>query len=379
MPKYIVSGIDERGRKVIEQLETPSALDAVQAFRDRGYERVSLETEGIDAVVNDQFNAMRPKGAKSTELTARERVEFRKLGRVGRFFFWLRKMSARTGLWIAIGVAIFVCRRLYGAPLDFLDMCSLMLVTLPLSGALLVVLTGTLNEYHRMLEDGSWARWERVLKRLPKLRKKLPPFELAVYEACALAGLGRVSEGLKLLEPFADGKTVPEWWFWGRMTEVYFACGDSQKLIECLQKGLEYAPTNPLLLLELAVAEIRFHHDDRAAKAILDQIQMDSVAEHTMSDLEMARGMSALETKSSAAAVEHFQVAYSIANEYAKSNPLMAANLDKIHAYLALAYAQSGDMEAARLHYKKAEKRIRTYKFQDIREDCEKALGHYAD
>jgi hypothetical protein len=98
-----------------------------------------------------------------------------------------------------------------------------------------------------------------------------------------------------------------------------------------------------------------------------------------MGSLETVRGLIALEERATSRAIEHLQQGLTITDRFAVSNAIAASMSDRLHAYLALAYAQSGDMEEARRHYRIAEPRLRCFKLQDTRERCEAALGRHAE
>jgi tetratricopeptide (TPR) repeat protein len=274
VPTYIVSGIDDRGRKITERVDAANPLGAVQIFRDRGHENVALETEEIDAVVRNQFEKMGHSKAAIEFLTAKERVALPKMGGFGRFLFWSRKIFRKNSFSLLIIFSIFLSRRYYKIPLNHWDAINVTVLLSPFFVAIWITMFGKKKLHDRLMEEVSWCRWDNVLAVLPKLRGIIPPSELAINEAKALAGLGRLPEALTLLEPYSNGKQIPEWMYWARLMGVYFASGDPEKIIECLKKGLALAPNTPVLQIELATAEIRFHRNPRAAKAILNQIEM---------------------------------------------------------------------------------------------------------
>ena len=52
--------------------------------------------------------------------------------------------------------------------------------------------------------------------------------------------------------------------------------------------------------------------------------------------------------------------------------------IDRIHAYLTLACAATGDLPAAEEHFRIAEPRLRAFETTDLIERCQAALGHRA-
>ena len=93
----------------------------------------------------------------------------------------------------------------------------------------------------------------------------------------------------------------------------------------------------------------------------------------------MAAGLLAVERGEAAEAVPLLEQASRSFAAMRNGNPYCGANVDRAHAYLALAHAALGDRAEAKRHYRIAEPRLWALKSKDLRRRCEEAIGLLAD
>ncbi|MGH7137815.1 MAG: hypothetical protein ACREHD_18860, partial [Pirellulales bacterium] len=180
-------------------LEADSAKAAIQTLHDRGCERIVLHTDDLTA-----HGA--PRIELSGTVTARDLVEDCTRGPLQCYLLQLGRSYTRHWKFnvlldvLVLGVAYLNCS---------LDWAVRFLVALYLmelfirAVALFFLVTLPLLRFHRLLEAESWRRWDDVLRLLPALRRTLSNDLTALFEAKALAGLGRLDEALQLILPFA--------------------------------------------------------------------------------------------------------------------------------------------------------------------------------
>ncbi|HET6882473.1 MAG TPA: hypothetical protein VFI31_20065 [Pirellulales bacterium] len=173
MPQYLLTAQSPAGRKVTELITAETAKAAVKDLEGRGYKGVVLHLDFI-----------RPIQATPL-LTARDLVHNRFRSSLHRTL--IMAMRAYMGAWklLALTVTCFIVRRAVNAPWGLFDHL--------LIGALFVPLAvvrrkraGTIL-YHRMLEAECWRRSDEVLRILPRLAEKLPPYAAAWHRAKAVA------------------------------------------------------------------------------------------------------------------------------------------------------------------------------------------------
>ncbi len=242
----------------------------------------------------------------------------------------LRKLFVGQWRWWLAFAAMVAIGRLLGFPLRLLEYALIGIVAIPVALVVVAPLFAVaLRKFYRLQEDVSWARWQAVLDRLPSLRTKLPPAEYAFRYAQALAGLGRLDEALDSVRPLGDGRQMPLWLYWGRVSELYATAQARDEQIACMKRAVEFAPENPTVILDLALALLRHRRDAERSRRLLEE-------------------------------------SYAKAEPFERACPLISMFLAEIHAYLALALAASGDRAAARRHYDLAEPRLRALRRDEL-------------
>lgn len=217
-----------------------------------------------------------------------------------------------------------------------------------------------------------------MLAALPAIRSFVPAPQYAFFEAKALAGLGRLEEAMDTVRPFADDPKTPAWLYWGQLADVFHIAKLGNRAIECGEKAVENAPDNPTVLIDLAMARLRYHRDTVRARPLLEQVRSHEISDILRPFITMAEGVLALEENRPEKARELLDEAARLAEPLRNTTALMGGAIDRIHTYLTLAYAATGDLPAAENHFQIAEPRLRAFETNDLIERCEVALGHRA-
>lgn len=366
MPEYIVSGRDPRGRKVTEWFDAASADEAVRSFHELGYTDVVLHTDDVAAVTLKR--AKIPK-----QITAADYVAMRRGG--GSYLFWtlrLYQLSWKTTLLLLV----FLLYRRAGDA-DWTAWDGLLLATTlgPFLAAAWIKLAGAGGAFRRMMAARSWGRWAEMLDRLGPLEGKLGADEFAFRKAQALAGLGRLDEAEALVVPLASGATIPEWYYWARMSEVYGVGKRKDRMLESLATAARLAPGNATVLLDQALAALRYDRDTRRARALLDEARTHAISDILAHSAEAVEGTLALELKDPARAAESLARAIRGLSYYRPGNPYLGLVTDRLRASLALAHAGCGDRAAAEREFRRAEPRLVALGMDDLRERCRREIG----
>src|SRR5262249_10808963 len=219
------------GRKVTERLEAESADEVLQTLRDQGYTDVVLHTDDVSAQYTRQ-------SAVSKHISPREYVAFRRFrGHFDHTFFLLRKLLVSSWLILLCSLGLLAVRRGLGLPWGFLDYVAVVVLVFPLVWAVASQFFRTGTRYRRLITEGSWGRWEEVLRLRPNISEHLPREEAAFREAQALAGLGRLDEALRRVRPYGGGVRMPEWLYWARLGGVYSTAKDKEQHLACLERA----------------------------------------------------------------------------------------------------------------------------------------------
>jgi tetratricopeptide (TPR) repeat protein len=356
MPKYLLSGTDARGRQRTEAVSAPTADEATRRFKARGYLDVTLHS---DEVIGHLF---KPEVLK--HLTPRDYLA---LGRVSRGQYLLRVIVKlyRSQWWVfLIFVALIVGRRVLDAPWSFID--------------LLGELLSPSRKFERAMAYNAWGRWAEMLAALKSVRALVPAPQYAFFEAKALAGLGQLDEALETVRPYADDPGTPAWLYWGQLADVFHVAKFGDRAIECGEKAVEHAPNNPTVLIDLAMTLLRYRRDTARARPLLERARAHEISDLLAPFVLMAEGVLALEENRPERARELLEESARRAEPLLHTTALMGSAIDRIHTYLTLACAATGDLAAAEEHYRIAEPRLRAFDTTDLIDRCQAALGHRA-
>jgi tetratricopeptide (TPR) repeat protein len=186
--------------------------------------------------------------------------------------------------------------------------------------------------------------------------------------------LGYLDEALDVVEPFSDGRRMPEWLYWGRVRETFVAAGEIDKAVEASERAAELAPDNPTILIDLAATLLRYRGDTARAQELLYRAKAHAISDMLANFVLLTEAVLTFEQGKASLAIEKLEQAQAGLNAYRNATPLVGAIIDRNHAYLALAHAKVGDTDEAERHYRLAEPRLRALKADDLIQRCEKAL-----
>ncbi|QDT14350.1 hypothetical protein [Alienimonas californiensis] len=389
MNRYFVTTTDPDGRQDVRHVEAVSAAAALAELEADGHRDLTLHTDDVSAeAVRGQPDA--------PDLTPKEQLELRAVGPLG--FAWaLAKLFYRK-TWlshlIAAGVVIFVVQR---DGWGFYAWLAAAWLVFPLPFSLYSSFVGPHRRYNRLLTAASWGRWEKVLALAPGLRGKVPDLELDAREAVALAGLGRLEEGLELMAPHlgpppgvgrhpdADDEDAAAWsaeevadlfpdeeppaepaspqtaalaMAHGRTAEAYGVAERYDDVLERLRRAHDLAPDDPTIGLDLALELLKRGEATAEARRLLDAAAAGPVSDLLAAIMPFAEGLWALRTGDARGADARLSEALDRTAPFAPGNPLMALMRDMMRAWRALARADHGDLPGARRDARSARPRL---------------------
>jgi tetratricopeptide (TPR) repeat protein len=289
------------------------------------------------------------------------------------FLFLVGKLY--LGGWVVTlgAVGVLAYRRALEMPFSQLDYLCIVVLVLPPMLALGAVIWRPRRRFNRVVEACSWARWEEVLELLPGLPSQVPVHDRLFREAQALAGLGRMPEALSVVAPLAEGKGIPEWLYWSRLSGVYRAAQDRDQALICLERSASLAPQNPTPLIDLALGLLSRRRDTARAAEILRRVKTHALSDLVVQFLRYAEGLLALEQGKAHEARELLEEA--LAGQKKLASALAGKVCDHLHAYLCLAETAIGNHESARRHFNQALPRLQALGDHDLLARCEAALG----
>lgn len=366
MPRYLISGKDENGRTTTEAVKASTADEAVRHFKDRGFKDVLLHSDEV------MGQMLQPEALK--QLTPAELHILASLSR-WQIMGWMIAKLYRKQWWLfSAAIALVVGRRIIDVPWDFLDTMSVAFLGLPAVIVLMSEFFNPARKYERVMTYCAWARWPEMLAALPSVRRAMPAPQYAFHEAKALAGMGRIEEALERVKPFADNPKLPAWLYWGQLADVFSSAKLDGRVLECSEKAVENAPNNVTVLIDLAMALLRYRRDAVRARPLLEQARTHEIGDVILPFLLTCEGVLALEENKPEQARKLIEEALKTVEKYRHASPLMGAGIDRMHTYLALACAASGDSLTAERHYRIAEPRLKAFDSTDLIERCQAAI-----
>jgi tetratricopeptide (TPR) repeat protein len=292
------------------------------------------------------------------------------------FLIVCSKSYRRNWPWYAAALAALAYRSMReGASWGFIDVWLIFYLLFPAIFALgAQFFRGAVGRYQGLIESVAWGRWEEVLAKVDSVGGSIPAEEIAFRKAGALAGLGRLDEALRIVEPFADNRTIPAWNYWSRLAMVYSNAKRPEDSKAAMEKALELAPDNATLLADMADSEVWLRRNPRRARELLAKARQHALSDVVQAFVLKTEGLIHLEEGRPREARELLEQAFQKASAFRHASALMGALLDKMHAALALAYAAEGDAKNARRHYDLARPRLVALKHDEVITRCEEAL-----
>lgn len=373
MPEYLATGRNSDGKKVTERVDTTSADEALRILRERGYDDIELHTDDVGAHYTRQ-------SAVNEVISPGQILWFRRMPSSLAFYLIVTlELDKKGWTWCVLPLALLAYRRYSQLPWIWGETVTVVLLLSPLAWGLGgQFFRGQARRYRNLMEAVAWGRWEEVLAEADSVGKAVPADDIAFQKAKALAGLGRLEEGLRVVKPFSDGVKIPEWMYLSRLAGVYQTAKCPDESAASMKEALSLVPDNATILIDIANSEVWLRHNPRRARELLARARTHALSDVIKLFAVYTDGLIALEERREREASPLLQQAYEGLYALRHATPLMGITLDKIHVGLGLALAATGDEDAARSHFKQAMPRLQALKLDDHIARCEKALAAFA-
>jgi tetratricopeptide (TPR) repeat protein len=234
--------------------------------------------------------------------------------------------------------------------------------------------------YNKLNQAVDWNRWDEVLDLVRTLeinRKinfiKVPEVELKRNRAKALAGLGRVEEGLAEYRQCAGQPGCPNWLHKAFIAGIYDTAKQYDKAIEYTLLSLE-EKENPSLYVDLAYRLARHKRDVVAARKVLQKGEQAVLAEMAKPFLLRARGWVCYLEHNYAEARCAFEEAIEYM-ERTRHQPFRDGSIANAKAHLACVLAKQGEFELAKKNFAEARKHLETTDEKDLLAECRHTMG----
>jgi len=365
--EYILTGRNDRGKRVTEIVWARSADEAVRTFADHGHTEIVLHTD-------DNVAPFQHPSKLARTVNPRDFVGFRTRGRFGATLFMVRKFYARSWWIMVFAIVSLAFARGAAGPAMAVEDVWVALLAYPWVIAVVADLASPANAYRRTLRAVLHGRWEDVLRLLPRVRIQLPPFERPLREAQALAGLGRLDEAIDHFRPVADDPAVPHHMYWEFKAVIYTTAREREKALDCVSRAAELAPNNAVALINHALGLLNVRNDVARARERLKEARRHALSDVSGPLCEFAEGLLALKGRRPGDAVELLERSRAALRPFARGYPPIGIVIARIEGNLALAYAATGDPDAAVRMYRKAEPILAAHDALELAR-CREVLG----
>ncbi len=375
MLKFQLSGTDREGQRNTITIHAVDSQDAYARMEAQGYSDIVLHTDDVAAAIT-QMMPQDPAACVDPDLvSASYDVEYRFMSN-GAFFLHMCGKLCRQWWWVMVICGALVGNKIInGQSLGVLDILWIALFMLPISLALHSAVFSMTRKYDLMLESLHWGRWKEVLKRAPALRGHIPDLELDIRIATALAGQGKLDEGLRLVAPYAQQADVPQWMYHARLAEIYIAARQPEEALKCQMQSYELAPDNSTVMLDLAMGLLKNQQDTPRAQQLIAEVESQHVSDVVEVFVGLAKSMLALNTGKYREAAEGFQEGEEALAPMAGGSAPVRSAVDMSRAYRAIALAHLGEKDAAENLFKSVRKRWEALPGNRLVERFDQAMG----
>lgn len=374
MTNYVWKAKDHSGKPVVREVMANTAAESKSVLAADGYTDLVLFEDDVAATAAEQMDAGKMFG-EPIVVTATDRVKQSTKPQLNLWRALLEGVLQSKGLIIILGaLAGFLLYRqnYFGALLAVGAIILWLLFVVCLSLPAIYY-----NKLHRAVD---WHRWEEVLELVGKLeanRKinfiKVPQVELTRNRAKALAGLGRVEEGLAEYKKCDGQPGCPSWLHKAFVAGIYDTAKQYDKAIEYTLLSLE-DKENPSMYPDLAYRLARFKRDAVNARKALEKAENAVLPEYAKPFLLRSRGWICYLEHNFVEARKAFEESIDYM-ERTRNQPFRDGGISIAKAHLACILAKQGELELAKKNYLEAKHYLIDADEKDLQDECVRIIG----
>jgi tetratricopeptide (TPR) repeat protein len=372
MPIYLWTAKDRMGKSVVRELkaatiEESKAILIAEGCSDLELKEDEIMTAAIESCEQKVFG-------EEVQITAEDRLKHRNQPPVTILRAVAQSLIREKGLYLVLipvlGYAI-LRKNLW------LGIVPIILILAWLGFLAWLTLPGIL--YAKLNQAKDWHRWNEVLNFVRKLEfisqnniVKIPPLELARCRAQAFTGLGRLSEGLALMQMHEHAPGLPSWLYKAHLAGLYDLARQHEKATEYTRAALQETPT-PALYLDLANRLLRYQKDTAGGRSALAEAEKGTLTDIAEPFRRRVRGILAyLEGNYDSARLE-LEAALRMLQK-TPHQPFRDGNIAVLKAYLCCVLAKLGDLDGARKCFSDAKEYLVATGEKELLEECKSAL-----
>jgi tetratricopeptide (TPR) repeat protein len=371
---YIWQAKDRSGKPVVREILATTAAEAKSILTSDGYTDLKLFQDDTMAAAVSPMEEAEMFG-EPLEVSAEDRIKQSTKPQLNWWRALWEGIRQTYGLITLLLVLAgwFAYRENYTWALSSVGAIVVMLV-------FIVCVSTPAIYYNKLNQAVDWNRWDEVLdlvRTLETNRKinfiKVPEVELKRNRAKALAGLGRVEEGLAEYRQCAGQPGCPSWLHKAFIAGIYDTAKQYDKAIEYTLLSLE-EKENPSMYVDLAYRLARHKRDVVAARKVLAKGEQAVLAEMAKPFLLRARGWVCYLEHNYAAARSAFEEAIQYL-ERNRHQPFHDGSIAVAKAHLACVLAKQGEFDLAKKSFAEAKKYLEATDEKDLLDECRNTIG----
>lgn len=345
MRQHVLEAVSPEGRRELHRIAAESAEVAMEALAARGY-------RGIRVLVRDELPPgvvlRRELAAKAEALPPQDQVALWQPMSQLAMALVIAAQVAWAARWACLAAAgLLVWRRLSGDAAGIFDWIAIAILAAPVLYGFHSTFFGSAGHYQRYREAVAECQWDAALAAVERLERTLSPFLVAASRGRVFAGMGRVEEGLALLDPFAGDEAVPERdWLTQRGLILGQGCRFDAHL-EVTEAMLLRDRENSALLLDLALLRLLYRRDLAGARAAYARVRPRSLPVWVDTTLAFVSGLLAFEGGDAVSAEASMREVMVALERKARSTPELRGLRDLAQLYHGMALARLGRLDEA--------------------------------
>ena len=332
-----------KGERVANRVEAESVKAAIAQLEQRGYSAIQLLDDETSAVkINDPSSRRRLQFSTREEEALRRKKTFagRTLWSFGKSWWIWGPLLAWLGLaWWRSG---------WASP----ALPAALLLTFVIWFAWATVPSVF---YEQALQASVWCRWREVERWMGWMARwqywfktPMPEHELLFRTATAMAGQGRLDEGLRRVAPLARDTRLAPGFYQARLASLYFAAKDFATMAR-LQEEARMLNPSPSSVIDLATTQARWLGDAKSAQKLLAGVDVKALPPSAQAFFGYCQGVIALAQGQPVTAAKHLAEALESARAIA-GVPLVQSLVLDARAHYGLALAAMGRPDEAKPH-----------------------------
>lgn len=332
-----------QGDPVAKRVEAASVNAALTQLQQRGYTQIQLLDDENSAVkLGDAASSRRLQFSTREEEALRRRKSF--AGRT----LW----SFSKNWWIWGPLLVWMAIAAWRGGGAFPAMPAALLLTFLIWFAWATVPSVF---YDQALQASVWCRWrevERWMRWMARwkawFKTPMPEHELLFRTATAMAGQGRLHEGLRHVAPLARDTRLAPGFYQMRLASLYFAAKDFDTVARLQDEARQLNPS-PSSVIDLATTRARWLGDAKSAQQLLVDVDAKVLPPSAQAFFGYCQGVIALAQGRPEAAIQHLAESLESARAMA-GIPLIQSLVLDARAHYGLALSALGRPDEAKPH-----------------------------